>query len=178
MPRRLGATARVVPLLLAGCVTACGGSSSPTTALRTAPDLPAFLRLPIATPSACPPSVNGTTVGRRSPWAGHVDISVFVNRRATKARVRGLRAELAGEPEVRAVYFESQAEAYAEFRRLYTCSTSVKAGQLPASYRLLLHAVTQPTRDDLVRRIYTLPGVTTVSCDPSNPCVDVGRSGG
>jgi cell division protein FtsX len=71
---------------------------------------------------------------------------------------------------VATVYFESQAEAYAEFQRLYTCSANYRPGTIPASYRLVLDHLTHVDRDALVRRIRALPGVAEVSCDPSDPC--------
>jgi hypothetical protein len=171
---------RVAALALIGILAACSGAGSADPAgpaSRLPPDLAGFLRLPVATPSACPSGDNGTTVGRRSPWVGHVDVSVFLDDHAKQRAITRIRAALAGETAVRTIYVESKAEAYAEFQRLYTCSAALTPAQLPASLRLVLHAVTQPQRDDLVRRIYTLPGVATVSCDPSNPCVNVGGSG-
>lgn len=117
--------------------------------------------------------MNGTTSGRRSPWVGHVDISVFL-RSGTDARtIRSLRTRLARLPHVNQIYFESQAQAVAEFARLYTCSERVDPAAAPASYRIALFALTQRARDNLVREIQVMPGVATVSCDPSNPCVDV-----
>ena len=69
--------------------TGCGGSGSTPSALssptgETPPDLAKFLQLPVATPSACPSNVSGSTVGRASPWVGHVDLSVFISTSATK----------------------------------------------------------------------------------------------
>jgi hypothetical protein len=157
--------------------TGCSGSSGPATGgARTPPDLAAFLRLPVATPSACPPSANGETSGRRSPWVGHVDVSVFLARGASKAQVGALRARLQGLTEVRKVYFESRDQAHEEFRRLYTCSNEVPRSAAPASFRLVLHDVTRPQRDDLVRSVIDLAGVASVACDPSSPCVDVTRA--
>jgi hypothetical protein len=168
----------IVPLLAALALAGCGGSSSPTTlAPRTPPDLEAFLRLPVATPSTCPSDVRGTTSGRRSPWVGHVDVSVFVASSATPAVTRRLRRELRSLDPVQAVYFESRRRAYAEFQRLYTCSADVPRRAVPASYRLVLAPVTQPVRDDLVRTIRGLAGVGSVSCDPSNPCVVAAGAG-
>jgi hypothetical protein len=167
----------VLGSLLAPVLVACGGGSGPATTTRTPPDLAAFLRLPIATPSACPASQNGTTNGRHSPWVGHVDISVYVSASATPAQVNALGDSLAHEPEVAHVYRESKAQAYAEFQRLYTCSAGVPRSAVPASYRLVLHDVDRPTRDALVRRIYALVGVGSVSCDPVSPCVNVRPAG-
>jgi hypothetical protein len=165
-------------VVLAATLAACGGGggSAPAAGPPTEPDLDAFLRLPVATPASCPPDVNGTTSGRRSPWVGHVDVSVFLDDLDRRATHR-LGAALDRIPQVRRVYYESAAQAYAEFQRLYTCSEQVPASAVPASYRLLLYAVTRPERDDVVRRIYDLPGVAGVSCDPSSPCVDL-RPGG
>jgi cell division protein FtsX len=142
------------------------------------PELAAFLRTPVATPTACPPNVNGSTVGRHSPWVGTVDVSVFVKPTATSAQVTTLGQQLRATTDVVAVYFESQAQAYAEFQRLYTCSARVRPEQVPASYRLVLTpGLSLITRDDLVRKIIRLTGVATVSCDPSTPCVDAAGSG-
>ena len=170
-PARL-ATALVVVLAVAGC----SGSSPGVAPTRTPPDLAAFLRLPVATPTACPSDVRGTTSGRRSPWVGHVDVSVFVASSATPAATRRLGRELRSLDQVETVYFESKADAYAEFQRLYTCSAQVPRRTVPASYRLVLRPLTQPERDDLVRTIGGLGGVGSVSCDPSNPCVGATRA--
>ena len=122
--------------------------------------------------------MNGTTVGRHSPWVGTVDVSVYLETTATPAQATALAGQLRGLAHVRAVYFETQAEAYAEFQRLYTCSARVKPQQVPASYRLVLTpGLSLITRDDLVRRILRLDGVATVSCDPATPCVDVVGAG-
>ena len=61
MTRRRVAAVGLILAALAGCG---GGSSSPSDPAlgRPAPDLQSFLRLPVATPSACPPTENGTTI--------------------------------------------------------------------------------------------------------------------
>jgi len=136
------------------------------------PDLAAFLRQPVATPTACGNKVSGTTVGRRSPWVGNVDISVFLEPSATPAQANSLGDQLRGLPGVRTVYFESEDQAYEEFQRLYTCSAYVPRSAVPASYRLVLNSgVKRPQRDDLVTRVHGLPAVSSVSCDPSSPCL-------
>lgn len=162
---------------LLGLLSGCSGGSSPAppTGPRPAPDLAAFLRLPVASPSSCPADANGETVGRRSPWVGTVDVSVFVADHTPAREVTALRRHLAALPHVRHVYFESQAQAYAEFQRLYTCSARLRPGTLPASYRLVLGPVTRPERDALVRAAAALPGVGSISCDPASPCVNVTR---
>jgi hypothetical protein len=147
-------------------------SSAPTPTAKTPPDLAAFLRLPVATPSSCP-SAPGSTAGRRSPWVGHVDISVFVDDHASHQAFASLGVSLRALPHVTRVYAETKNEAWQEFRRLYTCSDQVPRSSLPASYRLVLGSISLPQRDDLVRRIYRMPAVKSVSCDPSSPCVDV-----
>jgi hypothetical protein len=176
-PRRLAARAATLAVALlaaAGCAHA-RPTTTPTPTARPAPDLRAFLHLPVASPSSCPPNVSGSTSGRRSPWVGRTDVSVYVDDAASAAAVRRLGRRLHALPAVRAVYFESKAQAYAEFQRLYTCSAQVPRSAVPASYRLVLAPVQQAQRDDLVRRIEGLPAVASVSCDPSNPCVDVTR---
>src|SRR3954469_15912200 len=157
--------------LLVAVGIACSGSSSPANTTKTPPDLAKFLRLPVATPSSCPSGVNGSTAGRRSPWVGHVDVSVYVAEGVDAATRRSLYDALVHEPHVARVYTETRREAYAEFQRLYTCSAQVPRSAVPASYRLTLEGVTTPQRDALVRVIYRLPGVSSVSCDPSSPCV-------
>ena len=152
-------------MLLVGCA---GGSSGPK---RHAPDLTAFLRLPVATPSACGHKVSGATAGRRSPWAGNIDVSVFLEPSATAAQVSALGDQLRAMPQVRTVYFESAEQAYAEFQRLYTCSADVPRDAVPASYRLVLTALKRPQRDALVTELRGLPAVSSVSCDPSSPCL-------
>lgn len=137
------------------------------------PDLAGFLALPVATPSTCPPDENGTTAGRRSPWVGTVDVSVFLT---AGAQVSRLRDQVAALPDVAAVFVETGEQAYAEFQRLYTCSAGVPSSAVHASLRLVLTTLDLGQRDDLVKRLLGLPGVETVSCDPSAPCVDVVRT--
>jgi hypothetical protein len=167
---------RVLLAAVALAVAGCGGSSTATLTKKTPPDLAGFLRLPVATPSACP-SAPASTTGRNSPWVGHVDVSVYVADRSSAKTRRALHDALAAEPQVNRVYTETKIEAWQEFRRLYTCSDQVPRSSLPASYRLVLEQVTLPQRDALVRQIYQLPGVRSVSCDPSAPCVDVHPKG-
>lgn len=180
---------RLSPVLAAAVavlgLTGCGGSSSstPVTGPTAARQPPArtfddFLKLPPATPSACPSTQNGTTIGRASPWVGTVDVSVFVRPKATAQQVRALGAYLRADPLVQTAYFESQHQAYEEFQRLYTCWTAVPKSQAPASYRVLLfRTTTLGARDLLVRRLTRRPAVDSVSCDPSVPCVDIVASG-
>jgi cell division protein FtsX len=163
-----------VAALLAGAalVAACGGGSSGATK-RHPPDLAAFLRLPVATPTACAGAVSGSTAGRRSPWVGTVDVSVFLSPSLPRPRIAAIRAEIAALPSVHTVYFESAADAYAEFQRLYTCSADVPRSAVPASYRLVLDPVARPARDALVAKLEALPGVASVACDPSSPCTAI-----
>jgi len=162
--------------------TGCGGSGSTPSALssptgETPPDLAKFLQLPVATPSACPSNVSGSTVGRASPWVGHVDLSVFISTSATKPEVAHLAATLNGAPLVHKVYFESQDEAYQEFQRLYTCWTSVSKSQTPASYRVVLvGTATLIERNDLVQRLVNIDGVDSVSCNPTVPCTTIHKT--
>jgi FtsX extracellular domain len=170
--RRLALAVAALAMVVAGC----GGSSSgpaPQILHRTKPDLAAFLRLPVATPSACPSSANGTTIGRRSPWVGTVDVSVFLSPTATARQVRSAGQRLRTDPLVKTVYFESAAQAYREFQRLYTCWTAVPRSETPPSYRLVLRSrATLSERNLLVRRIAGEPEIDTVSCDPTVPCTD------
>jgi hypothetical protein len=162
---------------VAAALSGCGGGSSPAPTpivARHLPDLPALLKLPVATPSACPSGANGETVGRRSPWVGTVDVSVFLKHATTTHQVLRLGNELRSQPIVAKVYFESPRQAYREFQRLYTCSTSVPRTATPASYRVVLAAeTTLAQRDVLVARLVHKPYVDSVSCDPSVPCVDL-----
>lgn len=160
---------RSVALLVVVLTAAC--SATPSTAThRTAPDLAGFLRQPAATPTACPSGVTGSASGRRSPWVGHVDVSVFVATTARPAAVTALGDRLRRTPSVAQVYFETAAEAFAEYARLYTCSAQVPRSAVPASYRLVLDTITHSQRDALVRQIVRMPDVQGVSCDPSDPC--------
>ena len=128
----------------------------------------------MATPTACPSGVTGSASGRRSPWVGHVDVSVFLTT-DRPATVAALGAQLRGTGLVAHVYFESAADAYAEYQRLYTCSAAVPKSAVPPSYRLVLKPVSHGQRDALVRKIVRMPGVRDVSCDPSDPCVSAAR---
>jgi hypothetical protein len=157
----------------AGC---SGGGSSPAVQPRTPPDLAGFLKLPVATPTTCPADANGTTVGRTSPWVGHVDVSVYVDQHATPPAVRRLGAQLRHLSGVSTVYYESHREAVAEFARLYTCSANFPQATIPASYRLVLGGLTHVDRDAVLRRIVRLPAVGEVSCDPSDPCTSIAGS--
>lgn len=161
----------VLVTALAGCSSRSGPPANH--AVHGHPDLDAFLRLPVATPSACPANENGTTAGRRSPWAGTVDVSVFLTVDTPSA---ALRRTVAALPDVAAVFTETSVQAYAEFQRLYTCSAAVPPSAVHASLRLVLANADLGQRDTLVRQLLRLPGVETVSCDPSAPCVDVVRS--
>jgi hypothetical protein len=153
-------------------VSGCGGDG---TAHGGAPDIAKFLQLPVATPTACGGKQAGATAGRRSPWVGKVDVSAFLEPSATAGQIATLRGQLTALPGVKTVYFESAAEAYAEFQRLYTCSADVPRGAVPASYRLVLAKLTRAQRDALVTLVRGLPGVESVSCDPSSPCLPVSR---
>ena len=163
---------RALLVVVAAAMTGCGGSSPATQTTKTPPDLAGFLRLPVATPSSCP-SAPGATAGRRSPWVGHVDVSVFVSGKASRRAVVRLGDALRALPHVTSVYTETKDEAWQEFRRLYTCSDQVPRSSLPASYRLVLDEIPLQQRDALVRQIYRMPAVKSVSCDPSSPCVGV-----
>ena len=168
-PSRRRPLLRAAVPLLAASLAACSGTSSPTAARRTPPDLAGFLRQPVATPTACPSGVAGSASGRHSPWVGHVDISVFLTP-ARPAAVSALGDRLRRTAHVRQVYFESAADAYAEYQRLYTCSAAVPRSAVPASYRLVIDKVSHSDRDALVRQIVRMPGVRDVACDPSDPC--------
>jgi cell division protein FtsX len=125
----------------------------------------------VATPSACPSGTNGTTTGRSSPWAGTIDVSVFVAPKAPARRVRLLGELIRGNPLVRTTYFESSSQAFAEFQRLYTCWASVARSQTPASYRLVLSpTATVNDRNQLVNSLVSQPDVESVSCAPALPC--------
>jgi hypothetical protein len=162
--------------VVAVAVTGCGGGSSatdpnPSVVSTAAPNLEAFLRLPVATPSACPSNVSGSTDGRTSVWAGRVDLSVFVSLSASTRQTLKLGNLLRADSRVRAVYYESKKQAYEEFQRLYTCWTSVPRSQTPASYRVdLLATVSITERNVLVAHLARMSDVDTVSCNPIIPC--------
>jgi hypothetical protein len=169
-----------------GCVigfvglAGCSSSSSPapntssTVTAETPPDLAKFLQLPVATPSACPTNVSGSTDGRSSPWVGHVDVSVYIAAAATNGQTARLGRILRASSLVHKVYFESQHEAYEEFQRLYTCWTAVPESQTPPSYRVVLTPIaTFLQRNALVQRLVNLPAVDSVSCDPAVPCTNI-----
>ena len=175
----------LLPALLIGvavAATGCGGSSGSTAATGTviqpsAPRIKAFLKLPVAAPATCASNVSGTTSGRISPWVGHVDISVFLDPHASPRTVTSLASGFRSNPAVLHVYYESKAEAFGEFQRLYTCSASTPNPHIPASYRVVLkQGTTVAARNRIVGTTVREPGVETVSCDPSTPCVDVVQS--
>jgi FtsX extracellular domain len=153
----------------------CGGSGSadgPRSVVQSpAPNFQAFLRLPVATPSACPPSQNGTTIGRTSVWSGQVDLSVYVATSTTPREAKQVGATLRADPRVRTVYYETPKQAYEEFQRLYTCWAGVARSQIPSSYRVDLNTtVTIAERDALVSTVARLPHVDYVACNPVIPC--------
>lgn len=173
---RRPAAAAVVALGL--CLAGCGGGSAPKAppGVRTPPSIAALLRQPIATPSICPSEAAQST-GLRSPWSGHVDISVYLKPSARTSTVTRLARELNRTTIVQRVYYESRAEAFAEFQRLYTCWGQVPRSQVPASYRIvLIPTATISQRNTLVAQMLHQPGVDSASCDPTLPCVDVVRS--
>lgn len=162
---------------LAGFASACGGGSSPASPARTLPDISAFLKLPVATPSACPANVSGSADGRKSPWVGHVDVSVFLTVGAPSQSVPKIQHTIMRTHLVKVMYYESPAEAYEEFQRLYTCWSEVPRSQTPASFRIVLKPTTTINRRNaLVADLLKLPGVDTVSCDPSLPCTTIVQS--
>jgi hypothetical protein len=108
---------------------------------------------------------------------GHVDFSIFLKPSASTAVIHQVGAVLKKAAIVERTYFESSAQAYQEFQRLYTCWAAVPSSQTPASYRVvMLPTATIGQRDSLVARMLHEPGVDTASCDPSLPCTDVVRS--
>jgi hypothetical protein len=164
-------------VLAAGCGSSSSAGTSGAVIQPSAPRIKAFLKLPVATPSRCPSNVSGTTSGRISPWVGHVDISVFLDAHASPSRVASLGSGLRANPAVLRVYYESKAEAFEEFQRLYTCSAGTPHSQVPASYRVVLkQGTTVAARNRVVGTTVRENGVETASCDPSNPCVDVVQS--
>jgi FtsX extracellular domain len=177
--RRTAAIA--VAALCLGLVSACSHSSTPPASValgtQTPPDLARFLQLPVARPGTCPSNANGVTVGRASPWVGHVDVSAFLSTSATGAQVVRLGTTLRTDPLVQTTYFESSREAFEEFQRLYTCWASVPRSQVPASYRVVLvRTATLAARNALVQRLVNLPMVAKVSCDPTAPCTQITRT--
>jgi hypothetical protein len=181
MRRYLLAITAVVALV--ALVAGCGGSPATTpeasngVTAGSAPDLAKFLTLPVATPSACPSNVSGSTDGRSSVWVGSIDISVFVSTSASAKQTATLGHLLRADHLIHKVYFESQHQAYEEFARLYTCWTSVKQSQTPASYRVVLTPIaTLLERNALVQRLVNLPDVDSVSCEPTVPCTTIVRT--
>jgi hypothetical protein len=168
----------LILVTFAALAAGCGGSpSSPTPSsvvARTPPDLAAFLKLPVATPSSCPSNVSGSTFGRSSPWVGHVDVSIFLSPSATTRQTLKLGNTLRADHDVETAYFESTRQAYEEFQRLYTCWTSVPRSQTPASYRVVLYpTVTIGARDELVARLIKQHDIDSISCNPTLPCTSI-----
>jgi hypothetical protein len=165
-------TAALAAAVLAGC--GGGGSASPKDLSVVSPpalSFQAFLRLPVATPSACPSNQNGTSDGRTSVWAGQVDLSVFVSPDATAAQTQSIGTALHADSRVQNVYFETRQQAFEEFQRLYTCWAGVSRSQTPASYRVdLKPTVSIADRNSLVSTISRLPDVDYVACNPLIPC--------
>lgn len=163
-------------MVVAVAATGCGGGSSgkaanPSIVSAPAPNLAAFLKLPVATPSACPSNVSGSTVGRTSVWAGRVDLSVYVSLSASPGQTLMLGNLLRADPRVQTVFYESKKQAYEEFQRLYTCWTTVARSQTPASYRVdLMPTVSIAARNDLVAQLARRSDVDSVACNPIIPC--------
>jgi hypothetical protein len=166
-------------LLAASCTdTAATTAPTATTGREPAPpNLQQFLQLPVATPVACARGSVATATGRVSPWTGHVDISVFLAPGSPRSTRRTVTSQVSHSPLVATTYDESQRQAHEEYARLYTCSGSVATADTPASLRIVLQSgTTTAQRNRLVVTLVRDRGVDSVSCDPSNPCVDVVRS--
>jgi hypothetical protein len=164
----------LVGLVAVGLLAGCGGSSAPAVVPPSPIPIRQFLQLPVATPSSCAADQHGSASGRLSPWAGVADISIFLRRQVTAGQQRELLGFLDRNPVVDHAIFESKAEAYAEYQRLYTCSALIPPGALPASYRVVLGSqVSLAARNALIGRLYRLPGIAMISCDPSAPCTGI-----
>jgi FtsX extracellular domain len=169
---RTVATLVVVTLTAVAC-SSSSSSGAKSKPLIQPPNIQALLRLPVATPSVCPSNVNGTTIGRASPWE-YTDISLYMTPHASTKDNLVVTRELKTSPYVTAIYFETARQAYAEFQHLYTCWAAVPRSQTPSSYRVNLKTTTQISqRNALVEQLLTLPGVDTITCPAVESCVSV-----
>jgi hypothetical protein len=169
---------RILPILLVTFLAAAGCSGSSTSGPKSAPlvappNIQSLLKLPVAMPSKCPANVNGTTIGRASPWQ-YTDVSLFMKLNASTKDNLVVSRELTSSPDVSAVYYETQRQAYREFQHLYTCWAAVSRSQTPASYRVNLKTTTTiGTRNAFVEQLLRLPGVDTITCPAVESCVNV-----
>jgi cell division transport system permease protein len=71
-----------------------------------------------------------------------IEVSVFLQDKATAAQKSAIVAKLKASPEVEAYSYETKAEAYKRFKKLFaeqqTLVTQTPSGDLPASYRVKL----------------------------------------
>ncbi len=84
-------------------------------------------------------------------WRNGVDLSVYMNVDATPTQTQAIATELAGMPDVKKVYYVDQAQAYAEFKKMFAdtpeFAESVSAKDLPPSFRVV------PTHAELIDQI-------------------------
>lgn len=95
---------------------------------------------------------------------GKVEISAYLREDAAEGEIRALQEEVLGYPEVRAVTYKSQTEAYAEFKRLYRNKPElyehIQPGDLPPS--LEIKTTDADLTKEVAKRIEGAPGVDDV----------------
>ncbi|GAA3238176.1 permease-like cell division protein FtsX [Actinocorallia longicatena] len=99
---------------------------------------------------------------------GGWDVSVYLcsanssnpscgHRAVTPERVQALMTSAAGLKGVKDVHFESEADAFARFRRLFSSSPDVRVGDVPSSIRITLESPRYAGQ--VVRALASAPGI-------------------
>lgn len=100
-----------------------------------------------------------------SKWEGQVELSVFLRDSITPDQQKELESAISAMPEVRKVFFESKAQAFEEYKRMFEDQPSlvqhVSPDALPASYRIKLK---DPNSIEAIKsRLVGRPGVEEVN---------------
>ena len=76
-------------------------------------------------------------------WAGKIEVSVFLRDDASEEEITALGDKIAALPEVQEVFFETRAEAYANFQEIFRDNEAlvenVDPEAMPQSYKIKLH---------------------------------------
>ncbi len=75
-------------------------------------------------------------------WYDKIEVSIYLKRDVSQAQREQLQQQIAAKPEVEEVFYESQAEAYARFKKQFKDSPAlvdnVTADSMPESFRVKL----------------------------------------
>jgi cell division transport system permease protein len=98
-------------------------------------------------------------------WEGKVELNVFLRDQITPEQTKELDAAISAMPEVQRVFFESKADAFKEYKRMFAeqpaLIDNVDADALPASYRIKLKNAN--SAEAVASRLQGRPGVDQVT---------------